>query len=153
FYDKLVDNLVIFMRQNLSPFFAPSLPVLVGCDPANLGTCSTTTQLTAGTVVDARLAPLPADFTLANWQDPASRLPPWFNTLNQLLGPATFNDSMFVPSPDWKTPYPSAYSVGWGHVFTPRLSLDSNFVYRRGFHQLTRQSYRGRNSGREAPFP
>jgi len=153
FYDKLIDNLVIFMRQNTSPFFAPSLPVLVGCDPSDLAGCPATTQLTAGTVVDARLAPLPADFTLANWQNNGSGLRPWFNTLTTLLGPATFNDSVFIPSPDWKTPYTSAYSVGWGHIFTPRLSLDSNFIYRRGFHQLSRQSYRGRQSGRESPFP
>jgi len=152
YYDKLIDNLVIFMRQNLSPFFSPALPVLAGCDTTSDPNCANT-QLTAGTVVDARLAPLPADFTLANWQNSGSGLRPWFNTLTTLLGPATFNDAVFMPTPDWKTPYTSAYSVGWGHVFTPRLSIDSNLIYRAGFHQLTRQSYRGRNSGRESPFP
>jgi len=154
FYDKLIDNLVIFMRQNVSPVVSPILPALLGCpeDAGGVPDCSGT-QLTAGTVVDPRLPPLPADFSLANWLDPSSGLQGWFGTLTSILGEATFDDAVFIPSPDWKTPYTSAFSVGWGHSFSPRLALDLNAIWRRGFHQLTRQSFRGRQSGRHAPFP
>ncbi|MBI3450749.1 MAG: TonB-dependent receptor, partial [Acidobacteria bacterium] len=158
FYDKFLDNLGIFMRQNLSPFFSPALPVLAGVDPTDPATL-TSNQLLAGTVVDPRLPPLPVDFTLANWLNPAVTDPngfslrDWFNQLGSILGRATFNDGVFMPGPDWKTPYTSAFSIGWGHVFSPRLALDTNLVYRRGFHQLYRQSWRGRNSGRYSPFP
>ncbi|HZE89747.1 MAG TPA: hypothetical protein VE404_09370, partial [Verrucomicrobiae bacterium] len=158
FYDKFLDNLGIFMRQNLSPFVSPVLPQLAGCDVGTDPNCANT-QLLAGTVVDSRLPALPVDFTLANWLNPGVTDPNglslrgWFNQLVSILGPATFNDSVFLPGPDWKTPYVSAFSVGWGHVFSPRLALDTNLVYRRGFHQLTRQSFRGRQSGRVSPFP
>ncbi|HXI04200.1 MAG TPA: TonB-dependent receptor [Candidatus Saccharimonadales bacterium] len=156
FYDKLLDNLVIFMRQNLSPYFSPALPTLDGCDITSDPTCSSS-MLKAGTVVDPRLAPLPVDFTLNNWVDTSVTDPngvnlrEWFHTLTTLLGPATFDDYLVMPSPDWRTPYTSSYSVGWGHIFTPHLTLDTNLIYRRGFHQLRRQDYRGRNTGRQAP--
>lgn len=156
FYDKLLDNLVIFMRQNLSPYFSPALPTLDGWDPSDPNASLGATQLLAGTIVDPRLDPLPVDFTLANWQnnvaDPNNvTLKNWFNTLTSLLGPATYDDFLVMPHPDWKTPYTSAFALGWGHTFSPRLALDTNFVYRRGFHQLRRQDYRGRNGEREAP--
>jgi len=144
FYDKLIDNLVIFMRQNLSPFFSPSLPTL------------DTADLAAGTQVDPRLPVLPVDFTLNNWVNNAQdangfSLMDWYNTLTSILGPATFDDFLVMPSPDWKTPYTSATSFGWGHIFSPRLALDTNLIYRRGFHQMRRQDYRGRNGARQAP--
>ncbi len=163
FYDKLIDNLVIFMRQNLSPYFSPALPTLNGCDPAsdpNTGLptwdCSNS-ELLAGTLIDPRLPPLPVDFTLNNWLDTSvtdpngMSLQDWYTTLTSILGPGTFDDYLAMPSPDWKTPYTSAFSFGWGHTFSPRLAVDTNLIYRRGFNQLRRQDYRGRRGAREAP--
>jgi hypothetical protein len=158
FYDKLVDNLVIFMRQNLSPFFSPSLPVMDCWDITDPNFSVANSGCAAGAMPHPNLPPLPVDFTLSNWVTNATDpngvgLRDWFGTLTSILGQATFDDATFMPSPDWKTPYTSAVSVGWGHTFSTRLALDTNLIYRRGFHQLFRQSIRGRNSGNEAPFP
>ncbi len=152
FYDKLIDNVNLFMRQNLSPYRSPSLPSLAGCDVTTDPTCSAT-ELLAGETPVVGYPALPADFTLANYENRASGLRSWVDGLTAVQGPATFNDFVLMPSPDWKTPYTSAFSVGWGHVFNDRLSLDSNFIYRRGFHQMTVDAYGGGASGRESPFP
>ncbi len=152
YYDRLLDNWVVFMRQNLSPYFSPSLPALQGCDTASDPSC-TGTQLRAGTSPVSGYAPLPADFTLANWTDPASGLRAWLTGLTAVQGNATFNDAVAVASPDWKTPYTSSLSLGWGHVFSPKLTLDTNFIYRRGYRQVTNPAFGDLSSGREAPFP
>ncbi len=152
YYDKLLDNWVVFMRQNLSPFFSPSLPALQGCNTASDPSC-TGTQLRAGASPVPGYAPLPADFTLANWTNPASGLRTWLTDLTAIQGHATFNDAVIMPSPDWKTPYTSSFSLGWGHVISPRLTLDTNFIYRQGYRQVTNQVFGGLSSGRQAPFP
>lgn len=152
FYDRLLDNLVTFMRHNLSPFVSPSLPGLQGCDVTSDPTCAST-QLLAGTVPVAGYAPLPADFTLFNWEDPASGLREWLTGLSSIQGPITFNDGAAMPSPDWKTPYTSSFSVGWGHAFSSKLTLDTNVLYRRGYRQVFNPALAGRESGRDAPFP
>ena len=152
FYDKLLDNWVVFMRQNLSPFHSPSLPSLQGCNTTTDPTCAST-QLLAGTSPVPGYAPLPADLTLANWEDPASGLKAWEQGLTSIQGPGTFNDAVAMPSPDWRTPYTSSFSVGWGHSFSPSLVLDTNVVYRRGYRQIMNPAFAGLNSGRDAPFP
>jgi outer membrane receptor for ferrienterochelin and colicin len=152
FYDRLLDNLVVFMRSNLSPYKSPTLPALQGCDTTTDPTCSAS-QILAGSSPVSGYAPLPADFTLANWEDPASGLQAWLAGLSSVQGPATFNDSVAMPSPDWKTPYTSSFSVGWGHAFSSKLTLDTNLIYRRGYRQVFNPAFGGQQSGRDAPFP
>lgn len=156
FYDRGLDSVAGAIRAVNSPSASPSFPPIAGCrpDPTRPGGSDCTRQrLTAGTVVDPRLAPLPADFTLANWTDSSTGLKDWVGDLSALLAPASFSDSVFLPSPDWKMPYVSSYALGWGHAFTPRLSLDMNLIYRRGFHQLMRHLWFGGATGHDFPFP
>jgi len=152
FYDKLLDNLAVFMRSNNSPSYSPALPPLAGCDITQDPNCAMA-QVLAGSAPIAGYDPLPADFTLANWENPASGLRSWVKGLRRVQGPATFDDFVAMPSPDWKTPYTSAFSLGWGHQFRPGLVLDTNLVYRRGFRQPFSPGFAGRATGRDAPFP
>lgn len=148
FYDKMIDNLVIFSRQNLSPVYYPSLPVL---DCAEAGVVGT--ECLAGYDVDGPggIDPLPADFTYGNWTDPnpANPLRGWFNDLVSTLGPLTTIDSqaLFFPAPDWRTPHQRSFSVGWGHQFNNEWAMDLNGVYSRGYNQYRYWNLRGRNSG------
>jgi carboxypeptidase family protein/TonB-dependent receptor-like protein len=152
FYDRLFDNFLLFTRRNLSPFHSPTLPALRGCESASDPTCSMT-ELFAGSSPVPGYARLPADFTLANWEDPTSGLQAWLTGLSTIQGPGTFNDFVPLLSPDWKTPYTSSFSAGWGHAFSSRLTIDTNVVYRRGYRQPVIRGFGDLASGREAPFP
>ena len=129
FYDKMIDNLMIFSAQNLSPVFFPSLDnldcdsggCLAGADPDGAGP----------------IAPLPADFTYANWSDPSTGLQAWNAANVAILGPLTTLDGQFLamPSPGWKTPATRSWSLGWGHRFTQDWAMDLNAIYADGYHQ------------------
>lgn len=153
FYDSVLGNIPFFNWAANCPDCYPGGPFLIGCDPSDLGSCSSTTRLTAGTVVQSNLPPLPVDFTLYNYvNDP--RLRAWIDSIPSAQGPATFNDGLgFLVSPEWSAPYTSSFSVGWGHAFSPNLAVDTNVIYRHGYHQMRSERYAGGNSGREAPWP
>ena len=153
FRDQQINQLAQINWVNNCPDCFPVLPFLLGC-ALGLPGCSATTQLTAGTVVLPNAPPMPNDFTLNNWvNDPSLRA--WLEDLTSALGPLTLPQPPFAAlnSPDWETPYTSSYSFGWGHSFSQNLVLDTNLVYRRGFHQMRAESFAGLNSGRESPFP
>jgi hypothetical protein len=147
FYDPIIANIPNFNWANLCTDCFPSLPFLLP------------TQMTAGSIALPGAPPLPVDFTLNNWVNDPS-LKAWVDDLVGTLGPAKLTQTngaagglQFIVSPDWSSPYTSSFSLGWGHAFNNMLILDTNLIYRRGFHQIRWESFSGRSSGREAPWP